>query len=208
MAEAICNIDSNSLINNYGQTKYCNKIMERVWQSELYKSISKCLPDGVYISNEVGKVFTNDGIVDLYIPSYKWAVELLIDGIGLNKSSRNLEYFLNFFISNSLSLGGKYRNIPIKSYLLIDIRQTVKARKLYPNTWFITPSENYRTFNIVEIYIKEYNTFDLVVHDNNGRCICNENILKINETLIDIKENQKFLYKIIVLLLISFIISK
>lgn len=59
--------------------------MKKTWHSELYRSISKCLPDGVYLSTEVGKAFSDDGIVDFYISTYKWAIELLIDGVGLKE---------------------------------------------------------------------------------------------------------------------------
>ncbi|CAI2200780.1 1703_t:CDS:1, partial [Funneliformis geosporum] len=76
---ALTIIDSNALFNSYNQSKYSNKLLESAWQFEIYRAISKCLPKGIYISPEVGRIFCQGGFVDLYIPTYKWAIELLIE---------------------------------------------------------------------------------------------------------------------------------
>lgn len=82
---SLSKIDSDSLLMSYSQSKYFNKISEKGWQAEMLKSISKCLPEGIYVSSEVGRVFCDDGSVDFYIPAYNWAIELLIGGIGLEE---------------------------------------------------------------------------------------------------------------------------
>lgn len=82
---AFSSIDSDNLLNSCNRSKYCDKILERAWQYELQRSISEYLPTGVYVSSEVGKMFSDDGIVDLYIREYGWAIELLVDGDKLKE---------------------------------------------------------------------------------------------------------------------------
>lgn len=85
MKDALSNINSNNIINSFHLSKKNQKVLEKAWQFELYKSLCNCLPDNVYVSPEVGSLFCDNGIVDLYIPGYEWAVELLVDGLNLKK---------------------------------------------------------------------------------------------------------------------------
>lgn len=85
LREAMANIDTETLLNSCTLNKYSNKLLEKAWHFELYRSICDCLPKDIYVSPEVGKAFTDNGIVDLYIPRYQWAIELLIDGKDFKK---------------------------------------------------------------------------------------------------------------------------
>lgn len=157
--------------------------------------------------------------VDLYIPTYKWAIEILIDGIEIGEHYRRFKKgnFINiifgFIISkklinlNNILLDGKYSNIPINSFMLIDIRQEkkIKAKNLvYKNTWHITPSKDFRAFNVVGKNITEFNIF---VHNNNKRCPCNKTIIFMIENIYELKDNQKFLYRIIIFLTVLFALT-
>lgn len=73
-------------------------------------------------------------------------------------------------LSPILYSDGKYSMIPIKSYLLLDIRKTKKVYPIaniekYTHTWFIVPNNEYTCFEIEEhnrkfkIYVKSSNEF-------------------------------------------------
>lgn len=47
-------------------------------------------------------------------------------------------------------LGGRYSSIPIKDYIILDIRETRTVLKAYSNTWHITPNSDFTSFNIIE----------------------------------------------------------
>ena len=81
--EALTRINSKALTNNLGCSKDGKKLLERAWQMELYRAIYSCLPDGIYISPDVGHIFSVDGFVDFYITELQWAIELVIDGNDL-----------------------------------------------------------------------------------------------------------------------------
>lgn len=176
-------MNSNNLLNTCNQSKYCDKVLERTWQYELQKAIEECLPNDIFVSSEVGKMFGNDGIVDLYIQKYRWAIELLIDGDNLKKhhdrftkgNNNNLFFkinliFLNIILYNIFKyIDGKYWCIPISSYMIIDIRQTKKLKKIYPNTWHIIPNNNFTRFEVVtknEYLITENFTIFTINKDN------------------------------------------
>lgn len=65
----------------------------------------------------------------------------------------------------------------MNDYLLVDIRQTVKVKKIYPNTWHINPNEGY---NIFEVKSLDKNGFEIefTIHVNENHI--NENYAKNN----------------------------
>ncbi|CAJ0908723.1 9418_t:CDS:2, partial [Entrophospora sp. SA101] len=135
--EALSRINSKALTHNLGRSKDGMRLLERVWQMEFYRAIYSCLPDEMHISPDVGRIFSTDGVVDFYISEPQWAIELLIDGIDMK---RHHERFQD---------GGRYSLIPIKSYLILDIRETRTVQKSYPNTWHITPNSDFSIFNVL-----------------------------------------------------------
>ncbi|CAG8466832.1 9849_t:CDS:2 [Cetraspora pellucida] len=143
--EALSRVNSRYLTHNLGRSKDGMRLLERVWQMEFYRTIYSCLPDEMHISPDVGRIFATDGVVDFYISEPQWAIELLIDGIDMK---RHHERFQD---------GGKYSSIPIKSYIILDIRETRTVVKAYPNTWHITPNADFTIFNIQE----GSNSFDI-----------------------------------------------
>ncbi|CAG8723858.1 14412_t:CDS:2 [Gigaspora margarita] len=73
------------LQNSKGKGKD-GRLFERVWQMEFYRASLQVLPDDIYPSVDVGKVFRSKGYVDFYINDQRnWAIELLRDGIKLNE---------------------------------------------------------------------------------------------------------------------------
>ncbi|CAH1767234.1 402_t:CDS:2, partial [Entrophospora sp. SA101] len=136
--EALSKIDSNAFLNSHGKSKDGKKILERLWQVELYCALKEHLYEKANISLEVGRMYCDDGIIDLYIPKYGWGIELLIDGVGMK------EHY------NRFKEDGKYSLIPMKDYIILDIRQTVMAKKLYPKTWYVVPNNNFTILTILE----------------------------------------------------------
>jgi hypothetical protein len=108
---------------------------------------------GIDVSLEVGRMFCNSGTIDLYIPEREWAVELLVDGIGMRehhdrfKKGKIKTYIFfdkyNYNHQIFIIIEGKYSTIPIKDYLIIDIRHTVMVQKYYSNTWHVVPNEDF-----------------------------------------------------------------
>ncbi|CAB4415225.1 unnamed protein product [Rhizophagus irregularis] len=136
--EALSRVNSKALTHNLGRSKDGMRLLERVWQMEFYRAIYSCLPDEMHISPDVGRIFATDGVVDFYISEPQWAIELLIDGIDMK---RHHERFQD---------GGRYSSIPIKDYIILDIRETRTVLKAYSNTWHITPNSDFTSFNIIE----------------------------------------------------------
>lgn len=174
MEKAFSKINIKNILNSDSMSKFGNRISEKAWQFELYNSINKCIPYGIYVSPEVGKIYCDSGVVDLYISAYGWAIELLVDGNRLKDHSKRFlpgNFYLIYFLSkpddilffNLLSLttlptGGKYSDIPINSYVLVDIRQTVNKNinnnnNFYPNTWSVIPSKDLKYFDIIEFIL-------------------------------------------------------
>ncbi|CAG8789687.1 17156_t:CDS:2 [Dentiscutata erythropus] len=147
--EALSRINSKYLTHNLGRSKDGMRLLERVWQMEFYRAIYNCLPNEMHISPDVGRIFATDGVVDFYISEPQWAIELLIDGKDMK---RHHERFQD---------GGKYSSIPIKSYIILDIRETKTTVKAYPNTWHITPNADFTTFNIQD----GPNSFNITTRD-------------------------------------------
>lgn len=103
LEKAFSIIDSDDLLDCYNKSKYSDKILEDSWHFELHRTIRKCLPKGVRVYTEVGKIFTDKGSIDLYIPMYQWGIELLIDGDDLKKHYErflpgNLFFLFDYFI--------------------------------------------------------------------------------------------------------------
>lgn len=68
---ALTNINPEILIGSFNKSRYEDRVLESAWHFELYRTICICLPSGVYVSPQVGKIFGDEGIVDLYISKYK-----------------------------------------------------------------------------------------------------------------------------------------
>lgn len=100
--QALTNIDSKKLINTFNLSKYGDKVLERTWQFEMYKALEKCLPGNINMSVEVGGLFTDEGIVDLYVHEYEWAIELLLDGKGMQEHHNRFQDGNILTISNLL----------------------------------------------------------------------------------------------------------
>ncbi|KAF0443886.1 crinkler family protein [Gigaspora margarita] len=62
--------------------------------------------------------------------------------------------------------GGKYSSIPIKSYIILDIRETRTVLKAYSNTWHITPNADFTIFNIQD----GSNFFDITIRGGYPYC--------------------------------------
>ncbi|CAH1770726.1 8298_t:CDS:1, partial [Entrophospora sp. SA101] len=71
--EALSRIDIETLRNSLGRSKNRKKLLERVWQMELYRAIYSCLPPEIHLSPDVGHLFSTNGLVDFYVNEPKWA---------------------------------------------------------------------------------------------------------------------------------------
>nr|CAG8452436.1 2294_t:CDS:2 [Entrophospora candida] len=52
--------------------------------------------------------------------------------------------------------GGSYSKIPIKSHLILDIREKKSPSKTYVNVWHILPSTDYKIFHVVNSNQEEF----------------------------------------------------
>lgn len=210
MKNAISNINPDNILKTLSLSKYNDRILESLWHFEFYRILYDLLPRDIRISPEFGKIFTDGGSIDLYIPFYGWAIELLVDGCGMKEhytrfqignstSSRvsKLSYFiLIIFIEPIFYIDGIYSDIPINDYILIDIRQTIKANKLYPKTWHIHPNVNYPSFDIKCI-------------DRNGldmQFTIPINIIDVKNNDIDFKNNV-LIFSLAILTTVTFVLS-
>ncbi|CAG8582870.1 11099_t:CDS:2, partial [Racocetra fulgida] len=79
------------LQNSKGRSKD-GRLFERVWQMEFYRASLQVLPDDIYPSVDVGKVFRSKGYVDFYINDNRnWAIELLRDGEKLDQHKERFQ---------------------------------------------------------------------------------------------------------------------
>ncbi|CAJ0748409.1 17803_t:CDS:2, partial [Entrophospora sp. SA101] len=60
--EALSRIDIETLRNSLGRSKNRKKLLERVWQMELYRAIYSCLPPEIHLSPDVGHLFSTNGL--------------------------------------------------------------------------------------------------------------------------------------------------
>lgn len=172
--QALMNIDSRKLLNTFNISKYGDKVLKRIRQFEMYKALEKCLPVNINIISRSWCIISDEEIVDLNVHESELAIELLLNGKGMQeyhkrfqdsnvlKILNNLIIFIfyqsypfnkiNLFISSSLFAGEKYTNIPFSEYMLLDIRQTtaVKRNKFYTNTLHI---KTFTSFRIQDIHI-------------------------------------------------------
>jgi len=106
-------IRSDFLKENLG-TDSKGKLLERVWQMEIYRAATEVLPIDCYISPDVGKFFGLNCIADFYVNDEKqWIIEILREG---NDLKEHMERFL--------SPNGRYFKIPHKDYAVINFTST------------------------------------------------------------------------------------
>lgn len=90
MKKTLSKMDPNVLIHSVARSKDGN-LSEIAWSMEFYRAGYSCLPPGSYLSPSVGKPFTNDGLVDFYVSSEQWAVELLVGGSAMKEHIRRFQ---------------------------------------------------------------------------------------------------------------------
>nr|CAG8564721.1 10714_t:CDS:2 [Entrophospora candida] len=107
-------MDSNVLIHSVARSKDGN-LSVIAWYMEFYSAGYSCLHPGSYLLRSVGKPFTNDGLVDFYVSSEQWAVELLIGGSTMKEHIRRFEdggsEFRDFDLNNKNNVDPKINKI-------------------------------------------------------------------------------------------------
>lgn len=133
--------------------------------------------------------------IPVSIPSISLS-ELLEEALSHIDSNNILNNFYIFY----LFVDGKYSEIPIKEYLLVDIRQTVSVKKSYHNTWHIIPSEDLTYLNI----LKGEKEFKIFIN-NNKRILYSQDVRQLFEKLdnIFIKLDALTFWIIVMVILIS-----
>eukprot|EP00771_Trimastix_marina_P000677 gnl/Trimastix_PCT/170.p1 GENE.gnl/Trimastix_PCT/170~~gnl/Trimastix_PCT/170.p1 ORF type:complete len:520 (-),score=25.27 gnl/Trimastix_PCT/170:225-1700(-) len=90
---------------------------ERIWQMELYRAISSCLPPENQLSPDVGHFFSSAGYLDFYVNHVLcWGLEILVNG---NRLGGHLKRFQE---------GGVYAEIPLHDWYVIDCRSRTLER--------------------------------------------------------------------------------
>ncbi|CAG8717027.1 13004_t:CDS:1, partial [Dentiscutata heterogama] len=120
------------------------RLFERVWQMEFYRASLQILPDDIYPSVDVGKVFRSKGYVDFYINDKRnWAIELLRDREKLNEHKKRVQEV------------GIYNPIlkHTKQWAIIDIRnckmKAPEPEKREKNDIYVICSENFEFVQIM-----------------------------------------------------------
>ncbi|CAJ0634801.1 10022_t:CDS:2, partial [Entrophospora sp. SA101] len=142
--EALSRIDIETLRNSLGRSKNRKKLLERVWQMELYRAIYSCLPPEIHLSPDVGHLFSTNGLVDFYVNEPKWAgLAFLVNWTQIGHKLDNRTRGIWKDLPN-----GIYLPIPIQSYLILDFRETKMVRKFYSNTWYVKPNHDFSILNV------------------------------------------------------------
>lgn len=79
-------------------------LLEIAWVMEFYRAAQNYLPSGSILSPEVGKLYSNDGVVDLYVSEKKWAIEFLVNSNQMKKYYERFKNGINISISMSFWL--------------------------------------------------------------------------------------------------------
>ena len=115
-----------------------HKLMETQWQKEFYRVATSLLPPEVYISPEYGQEVGIDGQVDFYIAEYKWMIEILRDGKGLQE---HVDRFMP---------GGQYDDMLgiIEKWVVIDFRSDKQAIRYNRDVLFVSVDAEYKQFEL------------------------------------------------------------
>ncbi|CAG8592147.1 4995_t:CDS:2, partial [Acaulospora colombiana] len=122
---------SESIGKGYGDNSH---LYERSWQMEWYRTATTVVPEGTSISADVGAVFGSVGFLDFYVNGKLcWGIELTREGNSLKVHAERFEQ------------GGKYADIPLKDWAIIDFRHhTKQVRELKQNFWYVLYDDNYK----------------------------------------------------------------
>lgn len=125
-------------------------IIERVFQNEFYHVVTSIIPNK-QVCPDVGRAFGSKGFLDLYVNrEYKWGIELARDGIELEEHIGRFD-----------KINGKYRNIPMKFWVILDfndgkkVKDQIEKSSLHPNVWKVLYFEDKLTI------MKNNDEFDL-----------------------------------------------
>ncbi|RHZ47779.1 hypothetical protein Glove_567g20 [Diversispora epigaea] len=97
-----------------------------------------CSPENASISADVSPVFGSVGFPDFYVNGdVCWGIELTREGDRLREHAKRFEK------------GGKYANIPLKDWVIIDFRHHSKdVRELKPNFWYVLYEDDFKQVTI------------------------------------------------------------
>ena len=109
-----------------------------IWQNEWYRSAVSVVPFGTSISANVGYVTI-----------------ILTEGMELTREGNRLVEHAKRFYKN-----GKYENIPLKEWAILDFRHHSKTvKQLKPKFWYILYSDDYS-----HVTIKRYGHLDITCY--------------------------------------------
>ncbi|CAB4402141.1 unnamed protein product [Rhizophagus irregularis] len=137
------NMNPKILQNSKGKGKD-GQLFECVWQMEFYRALLQVLPEDIYPSVDVGKVFGSKGYVDFYVNDKRhWAIELLRDEVKLNEHQQRFQR------------GGTY--VPIlkhtKQWAIIDIRNSKmkapESEKRKRNDIYVICGKNFESVQLI-----------------------------------------------------------
>ncbi|CAG8518293.1 3254_t:CDS:2 [Funneliformis caledonium] len=137
LIRSIERMSQHILLESYGRGVN-SRLYEAGWQNEWYRSAVSVVPIGTSISANVGYVFGSDGYLDYYVNGeICWGIELTREGNRLAEHA-------NRFYEN-----GKYKNIPLKEWIILDFRHNSKTiNELKQNFWYILYSDDYSSVTI------------------------------------------------------------
>ncbi|CAG8505027.1 10504_t:CDS:2 [Acaulospora colombiana] len=139
LVRTIERMSPSKLYKSFGKGYGANShIYERNWQMEWYLTATTVVPEGTSISADVGAVFGTAGFLDFYVnEKLCWGIELTCEGNRLKEHAERFEQ------------DGKYADIPLKNWAIIDFRHhTKQVRELKQNFWYVLYEDNYKRVTI------------------------------------------------------------
>ncbi|TCD67042.1 hypothetical protein EIP91_000604 [Steccherinum ochraceum] len=127
-------------------------VPEALYQHEFYRVAWELLdPSFLHVSSEHPTSFepgSDKGRIDFFFPEKRWGIEILRDG-------KELQSHLNRFKPD-----GRYRDLDMKEYVILDFRQTTPKNKRLPATeaqrlFYIVFTADFGTYSILNAQRKQ-----------------------------------------------------
>ncbi|CAJ0761878.1 8737_t:CDS:10 [Entrophospora sp. SA101] len=147
-----------------------NPIVEK-----FYRSAITVIPMNTSISADVGAVFGSAGFLDFYVDGELcWGIELTHEGTCLKEHAKQFEE------------GGKYADIPLKQWAVLDFQHySKKVKKLVPNFWYVFYSDDYKSVAIkrdklddITLYLQDKVQISLIQVEKKIEINLEENVSK------------------------------
>ncbi|KAL3142216.1 hypothetical protein ABBQ38_002564 [Trebouxia sp. C0009 RCD-2024] len=143
LKEAVQRMSRKQVADSLNVNKY-HQVLERHYQNEFYRAVMSLLPDGAFMSPDVGAIYGVRGMLDFLLLPQKWGFELLRDGKGSQEHADRFEP------------GGAYSqmvlNGDIVNWVVVDLRSTPRKPRQHsrPEMLHVLFSPDFRSAEIID----------------------------------------------------------